>query len=257
MPTNFPGSADSFPAATPTSPRNNPSLSTLITNIGDAVEALEAKVGTNSSDTATSLDYILKSTVGGHDHDGSDSKRVAYTSLTSVPSTFSPSTHSHGTVASPGIHGSIGADDHHAEVHGPAKHTFSGAKMTNTGGQSTSTGTAAALDATATAFDSGSYADLAANRFNVPVAGYYRVTARATFPSDASGYRRLRILLDGSTALDVDQRFPVSGDATTVSCQWVGSLGTSNKVSADLLQTAGRNLTVSSSSIDIQFLGTA
>lgn len=52
-----------------------------INNPQDAIEALEAKVGVNSSAVSSSLDYIIKNTTGGHDHDGSDSKKVIATNL--------------------------------------------------------------------------------------------------------------------------------------------------------------------------------
>lgn len=252
MATNYPGSADAFPNPSPTSPRNNPSLSGLISNIGDAVEALEAKVGTTGTSDPNALDFILKSTTGGHAHTGAgtDGKRVAYSSLSGVPSTFAPASHPHSQ------HTSIGADDHHAEAHDASKHAFSGARM-NASGQSTTSATTAVVDFTTTAFDTGSYADLAGNRLNAPAGGYYRVTARATFASDSSGYRRLRLLLDGSAVLDADVRAAATGEATTLACQWTGPLTTSNKVSADVLQNANRTVQLSSASIVVEFLGTA
>jgi len=52
-----------------------------INNPQDAIEALEAKVGVDSSAVATSLDFLMKNTTSGHDHDGSDSKKVIVTNL--------------------------------------------------------------------------------------------------------------------------------------------------------------------------------
>lgn len=252
MPTNFPSGTDSFANPTATSPRNNPSLASLISNIGDAVEALQARVGTTGSADATSLDYILKSTVGGHAHTGSgtDGRAVAWNSLSGKPTTFAPSTHAHSS------HSGIGADDHHAERHGAAKHAFSGARM-NGGSQSTSNNTVAALDFTTSAYEvNGAYCDLVANRFDVPVAGYYRVTARAAFASDNSGSRRLRILVNGSSYDAVQVAAVTDNNQATVLSVWTGTLTTSDKVGADVLQTSGRTLSVSSSSLDIEFLGT-
>jgi hypothetical protein len=60
-----------------------------INNLNDSVEALEAKVGIDSSAVATSLDYKLKNTSGGHDHDGSDSKKVITTNLDNTGLTVS------------------------------------------------------------------------------------------------------------------------------------------------------------------------
>ena len=79
MATNFPTSLDTTTqlpdSATPTSSRSNPDLATAQNNQSDAIMALEAKVGVNSSTVATSLDYLLKSTSSispGHQHDGPD-----------------------------------------------------------------------------------------------------------------------------------------------------------------------------------------
>ena len=47
----------------------------------DTIEALETKVGIDSSTVSTSLDYKLTNTTAGHDHDGTDSKRVVATNL--------------------------------------------------------------------------------------------------------------------------------------------------------------------------------
>jgi microcystin-dependent protein len=54
---------------------------THINTLNDAVEAIEEKIGIDSSAVSTSLDYKIKNTTGGHDHDGSDSKKVLTTNL--------------------------------------------------------------------------------------------------------------------------------------------------------------------------------
>lgn len=70
MATNFPTSLDSF--------TDRISGDTIaegdVNDPHDAIEAIEVKVGINSSTVNTTIDYILKNTTGGHDHDGSDSK---------------------------------------------------------------------------------------------------------------------------------------------------------------------------------------
>ena len=57
MPTNFPTSLDSLTNPISTDKLNNPSHSSQHANINDAVEALQAKVGVNSSAVTTTLDY--------------------------------------------------------------------------------------------------------------------------------------------------------------------------------------------------------
>jgi len=83
MSTNFPTSLDNLDSTrgTATQALNSPSHVTHHTNEDDTLEALQAKVGIDSSAVTTSLDYILKNTTGGHDHDGTDSKKVVLTNL--------------------------------------------------------------------------------------------------------------------------------------------------------------------------------
>lgn len=59
MATNFPASLDSFTNPTSSDPTNSTSVphAAQHANANDAIEALEAKVGVNSSAVATSLDY--------------------------------------------------------------------------------------------------------------------------------------------------------------------------------------------------------
>jgi len=59
MPTAFPAGLDVFVNPSPGVPQNNPSHSQLHTTANDALAALEAKVGVNSSAVASSLDYKI------------------------------------------------------------------------------------------------------------------------------------------------------------------------------------------------------
>jgi hypothetical protein len=52
-----------------------------INDLQEAVEAVQTKVGADSSVVASSIDYKLTNTSSGHDHDGSDSKKVTATNL--------------------------------------------------------------------------------------------------------------------------------------------------------------------------------
>lgn len=83
MSTTFPTTLQDLDATRGTvlQPLNNPSHVTHHTNEDDTIEALQTKVGIDSSAVITSLDYILKNTTGGHDHDGTDSKKVIATNL--------------------------------------------------------------------------------------------------------------------------------------------------------------------------------
>ena len=66
MATNFPVSLDTY--ADKVDGADYPQAA-HINNPQDAIEALEAKVGVDSSAVATSIDYLLKNTTAGHDHD--------------------------------------------------------------------------------------------------------------------------------------------------------------------------------------------
>jgi len=57
MATNFPGSLDSFTNPTSSSTLDSPSHAAQHSNVNDAVEALQAKVGVDGSAVTTSLDY--------------------------------------------------------------------------------------------------------------------------------------------------------------------------------------------------------
>lgn len=57
MATNFPGSLDTLTNPTSGDSLNSPSHSAQHANVNDAVEALQAKVGVDSSAVTTSLDY--------------------------------------------------------------------------------------------------------------------------------------------------------------------------------------------------------
>ena len=78
MGTTFPTAIDNFA-------NNTDNVDTVVAqdvnDLNDAVEALEAKVGADGSAVSSSLDYKLKNTTSGHDHDGSDSKKVIATNL--------------------------------------------------------------------------------------------------------------------------------------------------------------------------------
>ena len=60
MATNFPTSLDALTNPTSGQTLNSPSHSTQHANSNDAIEALQAKVGVNSSAVTTSLDYIVR-----------------------------------------------------------------------------------------------------------------------------------------------------------------------------------------------------
>lgn len=55
-----------------------------INDLQEAVEAVQTKVGADDSAVASTIDYKLANTTSGHDHDGSDSKKVDHTNLNTI-----------------------------------------------------------------------------------------------------------------------------------------------------------------------------
>jgi hypothetical protein len=109
--TSFPSGLDNF-----TNPTADDKLDTAgvlhdvqHSDVNDAVEALEAKVGVDSSAVTSSLTYKLSNTSGGHGHDGSDSKllptaspaasAVGDTAVTGTAATYSRTDHKHAREA--------------------------------------------------------------------------------------------------------------------------------------------------------------
>lgn len=71
MATNFPTGLDALTNPAPTDPLNAPSHSDQHINANDAIEALQTKVGIDSSAVTTSLDYLVKNAASsnpGHTH---------------------------------------------------------------------------------------------------------------------------------------------------------------------------------------------
>lgn len=74
MPTNFPTNLDDFaPNPLPTDLRNDPSLAGKVTNLSDAMEAVQAYLGTDDSADPNSITYKV---------DNSSSARGTYTATT-------------------------------------------------------------------------------------------------------------------------------------------------------------------------------
>lgn len=83
MATNFPTSLQDMDATrgTATQRLNSPSHVAHHLKEDDTIEAIQTKLGIDNSAVITTIDYILKNTTGGHDHDGTDSKKVLATNL--------------------------------------------------------------------------------------------------------------------------------------------------------------------------------
>lgn len=89
------GALDTFPVNTSTDYVTSQDMNL----VQDTIMNIEKKIGIDNSLVVTSLDYILKNTTGGHDHDGSDSKKLSgfnsthFTSLSGAAITNLDPTH--------------------------------------------------------------------------------------------------------------------------------------------------------------------
>jgi hypothetical protein len=88
------------------------SIDKTTSSIADITTKSHTALSDIGSNTHAQVDTFISTTVpayfntsSGHDHDGSDSKKVTYTDLASIPSTFAPSAHaaSHGSAGSDAV----------------------------------------------------------------------------------------------------------------------------------------------------------
>lgn len=85
MATSFPGGIDSLTNPISTDKLNNPDHAGQHSNVNDGMEAVQAKVGADSSAVVTSHDYMLDNAAGrfkAHDHSGDDSENSSLLPLT-------------------------------------------------------------------------------------------------------------------------------------------------------------------------------
>ena len=213
----FPTSLDDFAIVSALDLRNNPSLAKYVTELGRAVEALEAKVGANNSGVGTSLDYVLKRGTGGHAHTGVDGAgtKVAYPNLSGIPTTFAPSSHTHAS------HTGIGPDDHHLRKETAQQLDFRGCGLSKPGTQAIPNENDTIITWSGTYYDQGGYADLANDRIHIPLAGWYRIEARVGFDSDNVGRRRAQLQKEGNP-VDSDNNDAVNGGPTYLHVWWEG-----------------------------------
>lgn len=84
-----------------------------------------------------------------------------------------------------------------------------------------------------------------------PVDGLYLITARITFASNATGYRKMFILKGGSN-LFVGASAAANGDTTESQCSGVAYLNASDSIRFDVYQNSGGALNVGSAAVLMQ-----
>lgn len=248
----FPSTIDTFAKPNPTDPRTNPSAANLVSSIATTLEAVQTKLGVDGSSVTTSIDYLLKNTTGGHSHDGTNSRKVSYSDLLGIPSTFPPSSHPHSS------HTGIGPDDHHPDVHPVTKHQFRGALGLRNTNQNLTNGVETVLGIQTKAFDTSSLISTSANQiqFSTLGAGYYRISARIWITVGSGTDRRYAyIRLNGTDSLDRWNRASASGDVAHL-LTYVGYFNASDYV--DIIvrsNNTGDSISSANTWVFVEYLG--
>lgn len=87
-----------------------------LTNQTDADEfndKVELAITTTGGAKDALANFSAFNTTGGHDHDGSNARKVEWTNIGNAPSAMTPILHAHGTIGSSTFHSNIGPSDHH------------------------------------------------------------------------------------------------------------------------------------------------
>jgi hypothetical protein len=214
----YPTSLDNFTNPQATDKRNNPSLAGTITTAQDAIEALEAKVGVDSSAVATSLDYLVKSASSsnpGHKH----TLAQGATDVTATAAELNTLDGFTGAVADlnkvDGLTGGI-VDIGGAQTITGAK-TLSGVtaldggwsssgqprcRLKNSADHVLATGASTALGFDTEVFDTGGMHDTGTNteRITFPSSGLYLISGQVAFdPSSGGSYRIAMIRLNNAS----------------------------------------------------------
>lgn len=95
-------------------------------------------------------------------------------------------------------------------------------------------------------FDNGGLHSTSSNtsRLTAPITGLYEIGACVEFASNATGYREVYFTLNGATAIAVDVRPAVNGQATVLPLSTQYRLVAGDYVEVNALQTSGGNLNV-------------
>ena len=248
----WPGAFDTFANPAATDPRSSPSLADLVAREGDALEAMQTDLGLNPSPSVGSIRYQLKDLAGGHHHDGVDSRIVSFADMVDLPATFPPAAHSFGS------HTGIPSEFTSA-AHTASKHTFKGSRVVS--GLSGSN-----FDFTSIIHDTGSFADLAGNRFVFTTngTGWYAlsagINATGSNSSTTNQIFTATLLLNG-VAID-RQIFTASKNSATLS-DWgfsfklaaVRKVLSTDVVTATFVQSGGFGFTSSDGFAEVTYLG--
>ena len=137
------------------------------------------------------------------------------------------------------------------EAGGGGGTTFSGCRVYNSANISVATGGGAVLTFDSELFDTDAYHSTVTNtsRLTVPTGkgGYFEIFASIAWASNSTGVRQVYFLLNGTTIIGLDERTPVSTDATGHAFSTVYHLADADYVEIHVAQTSGGALNVSAS----------
>ena len=142
--------------------------------------------------------------------------------------------------------------------------TFVGAQLTNTSAQSISNGTYTALNFQSEIYDTDGFHDNSVDntRLTIPAGkgGKYLLTTQANFASNASGFRAIAIMKNGSASqIAYANSNPISGSSFTFAFSCVVDAVATDYFEMNVYQSTGGSLNVNSGSdstrFDISYLG--
>lgn len=124
-----------------------------------------------------------------------------------------------------------------------------GARVYHNADQTLTTGVTTTLNFNSERYDIGNLHDTATNnsRLTIPVSGVYQITANVFFALNATGFRAVNLLLNGTTLIGHTRQQAVaggaSGTALNISCDYELTAG--NYIEVQAFQNSGGNLAVS------------
>ena len=253
----YPDDLDNLFDPSSTTPLNNTpkAHSDWHTDANTAIEALEAKVGADSSAVATSLDYLLKSASSaspGHTHSKSESGLGNVDNTSDATKNSAIATLENKTLTSPTINGAtitgtIAFGDN-------APNIAPKARAKRSGNQTIGNDSWTKVQFDTESFDIGGDYDNATNyRFTAPVTGYYLVNTLITW-GNISGEDHYTKIYKNGTGIITNAIHGVTGNAYSQVISDIVPLTAAQYVEIYVYQNSGGDETISSESYIVAHL---
>jgi hypothetical protein len=143
-----------------------------------------------------------------------------------------------GAAASAGVSTSAPRLDHHHTITVPA------CRLTRSSAQSIPDNTITAITWNAETYDTNSMHTGGSSQLVFPTGGIYIITANVQWASNATGFRRLRLVKNGVDVLAFDSRSAVSGGNTEQNLSTTASFAANDYIELAVVQTSGGALDV-------------